>query len=163
MTDRVENVLFLCTGNSARSLLAEATLNHPAVGRGRFRAYSAGSQPAGRPNPFALELLVQKGIDTDGLRSKSWNEFAAAGAPALDYVFTVCDYAAAEHCLIWPGHPLTAHWGVPDPAAEGGSDDDKRVAFAAAFAALGQRIERFVQLPAAQRRQVEVLREIGRG
>jgi arsenate reductase len=163
MTDRVENVLFLCTGNSARSLLAEATLNHPAVGRGRFRAYSAGSQPAGRPNPFALELLVQKGIDTDGLRSKSWNEFAAAGAPALDYVFTVCDYAAAEHCPIWPGHPLTAHWGVPDPAAEGGSDDDKRVAFAAAFAALGQRIERFVQLPAAQRRQVEVLREIGRG
>lgn len=163
MTDRVENVLFLCTGNSVRSLLAEATLNHPAVGRGRFRAYSAGSRPTGKPNPFALELLVQKGITTEGLRSKSWNEFAATDAPALDYVFTVCDHAAAEHCPIWPGHPLTAHWGVADPAAVGGSDDHKRAAFVVAYTALRQRIERFVQLPAAQRRQLEVLREIGRG
>jgi protein-tyrosine-phosphatase len=141
------NVLFLCTGNTARSILAEATLNNLAVGRGRFRAFSAGSQPKGTVNPFALELLRDQEISTDGLRSKSWEEFAAADAPALDFVFTVCDNAAAEVCPIWPGQPMTAHWGVPDPAAVEGSDDAKRKAFKDAFFALRRRIELFASLP----------------
>ena len=139
------NVLFLCTGNSARSILAEAYLN--GAGRGRFRAYSAGSQPAGRVNPFALELLAQRRIDPGAARSKSWDEFARPGAPALDFVVTVCDNAAGEVCPIWPGQPVTAHWGVADPAAVTGSDEDKRKAFQRALAELSARVDRLLALP----------------
>lgn len=138
----MHNVLFLCTGNSARSILAEAYLN--ARGAGRFRAFSAGSHPAGKVNPLALELLAAKGIPADGARSKSWDEFAAPGAPKLDYVITVCDNAAGEACPLWPGKPLTAHWGVADPAAVQGSDAEKRAAFLAAFAELSARIDRML-------------------
>ena len=145
MTARVYNVLFLCTGNSARSILAEAWLN--AAGRGRFTAYSAGSHPQGRVNPFALELLQKNRIDTSRLRSKSWDEFARPGAPAMDFVFTVCDQAAGEACPLWPGQPMTAHWGVDDPAKVEGSDEDKRRAFMRAFAALSARINLFLSLP----------------
>jgi arsenate reductase (thioredoxin) len=141
------NVLFLCTGNSARSILAEAILNHLPMGRGRFRAYSAGSHPKGEVNPFALELLAQNRLSTDGLRSKPWDEFAKPGAPQLDFVFTVCDQAAAEQCPLWPGQPMTAHWGVPDPAAVEGTDDEKLKAFREAFIVLRRRIELFVSLP----------------
>jgi len=139
------NVLFLCTGNSARSILAEAYLN--SVGRGRFKAYSAGSKPGGRVNPFALELLAKSRFDTAGLRSKSWDEFAAPDAPKMDFVFTVCDSAAAESCPFWPGQPMTAHWGVPDPAAVEGSDEDKRRAFRNALSVLSTRINLLVNLP----------------
>jgi arsenate reductase (thioredoxin) len=139
------NVLFLCTGNSARSILAEAALN--SLGRDRFVAYSAGSQPAGRVNPFALELLQKNRLPTDALRSKSWDEFAQTGAPVLDFVFTVCDNAAGEVCPIWPGQPMTAHWGVEDPAAVDGSDEDKRKAFVRALTTLQRRIELFLALP----------------
>ena len=138
------NVLFLCTGNSARSVLAEATLN--ALGRGRFHAYSAGSQPTGKINPFAIELLQKNGIDTSGLRSKSWGEFAVPGAPRMDFVLTVCDSAAGETCPFWPGQPITAHWGVPDPPAEG-SDEEKRRAFRDAFNRLSSRIRLLLALP----------------
>ena len=141
------NVLFLCTGNSARSILAEAILNHLPMGRGRFHAFSAGSHPRGRVNPFVLELLADNRLSTDGLRSKAWDEFAKPDAPKLDFVFTVCDQAAAEQCPLWPGQPMTAHWGVPDPAAVEGTDDDKRKAFRAAFIVLRRRIELFVSLP----------------
>jgi arsenate reductase len=141
----VLNVLFLCTGNSARSILAEAYLN--SAGQGRFKAYSAGSKPGGRINPFAMDLLARTRIDTAGLRSKSWDEFAAPGAPKMDFVFTVCDNAAAEPCPYWPGQPMTAHWGVPDPAAVEGSDEEKRRAFHQAFMALSARINLFVSLP----------------
>ena len=139
------NVLFLCTGNSARSILAEAYLN--SAGKGRFKAYSAGSKPGGRVNPFALELLVNSGIDTAELRSKNWDEFATTGAPKMDFVFTVCDNAAAEPCPYWPGQPMTAHWGVPDPAAVEGSDEDKRRAFRQALATLSARINLLINLP----------------
>lgn len=139
----MRNVLFLCTGNSARSILAEAFLN--SVGRGRFRGFSAGSHPTGKVNPFALELLAKNGISTAGLRSKSWDEFAKPGAPEMHFVFTVCDSAAAELCPIWPGHPATAHWGVPDPAAVQGTDDEKRKAFLEAFAQLSARIRLFIE------------------
>jgi len=141
---RSRNALFLCTGNSARSILAEALLN--ALGAPRFRAYSAGSHPGGRVNPFAIELLEKNGLPTADLRSKSWDEFAAADAPRMDFVFTVCDSAAGEVCPIWPGHPVTAHWGVDDPAAVTGSDDDKRRAFLAAYTVLRNRIQLFVNL-----------------
>ena len=141
----MKSVLFLCTGNSARSILAEAYLNHAA--RGRYRAYSAGSRPAGEVNPFALELLHRSGLPTTRARSKSWDEFAAPGAPKMDFVFTVCDSAAAEVCPVWPGHPVTAHWGVPDPAAVQGTDDEKRRAFKDAFRALSRRIDLFLALP----------------
>ena len=141
------NVLFLCTGNSARSILAEAMLNDLAVGHGRFRAYSAGSQPKGEVNPLALDLLREQQMSTEGLRSKSWDEFAGPDAPALDFVFTVCDNAAAEVCPIWPGHPVTAHWGIPDPAAVEGSDEARRKAFGDALFALRRRIELFANLP----------------
>jgi arsenate reductase len=142
MTREPFNVLFLCTGNSARSILAEAYLN--AAGKGRFKAYSAGSRPGGQVNPCALELLQRKGIDTTGLRSKSWDEFAAAGAPQMDLIVTVCDNAAAETCPYWPGRPATAHWGTADPAAVSGSDAEKRTAFEAAFRALSSRIDAFL-------------------
>ena len=149
VTQRPYNVLFLCTGNSARSILAEATMNHLAGVAGRFRAYSAGSFPKSHPNPYALELLEKNGISIDGLRSKPWDEFAEPGAPPLDFVFTVCDQAAGEPCPIWPGQPMTAHWGVADPAAVEGSDEDKRKAFFDAFLALRRRIELFASLPIA--------------
>ena len=138
------NVLVLCTGNSARSILAEAFLN--SAGGGRFVAYSAGSHPAGQVNPFAIELLGRIGIDTAGLRSKSWDEFAATGAPALDMIFTVCDNAAGETCPLWPGQPITAHWGVADPAAVDGTDDEKRKAFRDAFDELSMKIEALLNL-----------------
>jgi arsenate reductase len=139
------NVLFLCTGNSARSILAEAYLN--SIGKGRFRAYSAGSHPRGEVNPYALELLKTSRLNTEGLRSKSWDEFAKPGAPHLHFVFTVCDNAAGEACPLWPGQPVTAHWGVEDPAAVEGSDEKKRLAFKKALAELSTRIKLFVNLP----------------
>jgi len=156
----VKTVLFLCTGNSARSILAEAYLNH--AGRGRYRAYSAGSHPNGRVNPFALELLAKSRLATAALRSKSWDEFANPPGPKIDYIFTVCDSAAAEACPVWPGHPVSAHWGVPDPAAVQGSDDDKRRAFKEAFTALSRRIDLFLALP-EEKLNREALAEIGRG
>ncbi len=145
MTEQVFNVLFLCTGNSARSILAEALLN--SIGRGRFRAYSAGSHPGGQVNPFAIELLNKNRLPTEGLRSKSWDEFSLDGAPHLDFVFTVCDNAANEVCPVWPGQPMTAHWGVPDPAAVQGSDEDKRKAFFQTYNQLYNRISLFANLP----------------
>ncbi len=147
MSDRVYNVLFLCTGNSARSILAEAVMNQ--IGAGRFRGYSAGSRPTGAPNPFALDLLRREGIDTGFARSKSWDEFEGEGAPKMDFVFTVCDSAAAEECPYWPGAPMTAHWGLPDPAAVEGSDAQKALAFAETFRALTRRIQAFTALPLA--------------
>lgn len=144
MAERTYNVLFLCTANSARSILAEAYLN--AAGKGRFKAYSAGSRPGGKVNPFADELLRRHRIDTAGLRSKSWEEFAAPGAPPLDFVFTVCDQAAGEACPYWPGQPMTAHWGVEDPAAVEGSDEAKRRAFLRAFTELSTRINYLLAL-----------------
>ena len=141
-------VLFLCTGNSARSILAEAYLN--AAGQGRFAAYSAGSMPTGKVNPFAVELLAKHRIDAAGLRSKSWDEFARPGAPELDFVFTVCDNAAGEACPIWPGQPITAHWGVQDPALVQGADERKRKAFLRAFSELSTRINLFMSLPIAK-------------
>jgi protein-tyrosine-phosphatase len=159
----VFNVLFLCTGNSARSILAEAYLN--AAGRGRFTAYSAGSHPGGKVNPLALELLEKNRIDTAGLRSKSWDEFARPGAPLLDFVFTVCDNAAGEVCPIWPGQPISAHWGVNDPAAVNGSDDEKRKAFLRAFTELTARINLLLALPVEKLDRITLqsrLREIGK-
>jgi arsenate reductase len=139
------NVLFLCTGNSARSILAEAYLN--AKGGSRFRAYSAGSHPTGEVNPFALELLEKNRIEAAGARSKNWDEFARSGAPALDFVFTVCDNAAGEVCPIWPGQPMTAHWGIQDPAAVRGTDEKRRKAFLRAFTELTTRINLLLSLP----------------
>lgn len=139
------NVLFLCTGNSARSILAEAYLN--SAGKGRFTAYSAGSHPAGKVNPFALELLEKSRLPTTALRSKNWDEFARPGAPKLDFVFTVCDNAAGETCPLWPGQPVTAHWGVADPAAVTGAEDAKRKAFMRAFTELSARINLLLALP----------------
>ncbi|MGB4059192.1 MAG: arsenate reductase ArsC [Burkholderiaceae bacterium] len=139
------NVLFLCTGNSARSVLAEVQLN--ALAPHRFKAYSAGSQPAGAVNPFTLDFLRSSGLPTEGLRSKSWSEFAAEGAPHMDFIITVCDQAAGEACPVWPGHPAVAHWGAPDPAAATGSDADKRHAFVQVAALLRRRIELFTSLP----------------
>jgi arsenate reductase len=147
MAQKVFNVLFLCTGNSARSILAEGLMNQ--WGRGKFRAFSAGSHPKGQVHPIALELLKKMNMSTEGLRSKSWDEFAVPGAPALDFVFTVCDNAAAEVCPYWPGQPMTAHWGVPDPAAIEGSDVEKWVAFRTAFKLLDNRIKIFTSLPLA--------------
>jgi len=140
------NVLFICTGNSARSILAEAVLNALGAARG-FRAYSAGSHPKGAVHPLALRTLAAHGIATAGLRSKPWDEFAAPGAPAMDFVFTVCDQAAGETCPIWPGQPTTAHWGLPDPAAADGSDEEKAQAFVDAFVTLKRRIELMLALP----------------
>ncbi len=145
MTDRPFNVLFLCTGNSARSILAEAILSK--VGAGKFRAFSAGSQPKGRVNPHAILLLQNLGYDTSGFRSKSWDEFARDGAPEFDFVFTVCDNAAAEACPVWPGQPMTAHWGIADPAEATGTDAEISAAFNEAYRLLNQRIGAFAALP----------------
>jgi arsenate reductase (thioredoxin) len=157
------NVLFLCTGNSARSILAEAILN--AEGRARFKAYSAGSHPTGKVNPFAIELLEQRRYPTDGLRSKNWEEFAVPGAPKLDFAFTVCDNAAGEICPVWPGQPISAHWGVDDPAAIEGSDEEKRKAFLKAFTVLQRRISLFASLQLDQIDELSLqskLRDIGK-
>jgi protein-tyrosine-phosphatase len=145
MSAPVYNVLFLCTGNSARSIMAESILRQ--AGAGRFHAYSAGSQPVGRVNRFAMELLEKNRMPMEGLRSKNWDEFALPGAPRLDFVFTVCDNAAGEICPVWPGQPMTAHWGIPDPAAVEGCDDAKRKAFAEASWTLLNRIRVFASLP----------------
>ena len=141
------NVLFLCIGNSARSILAEAMANHAPIARGKFRAYSAGSQPKGEVDPLAMEVLRQSRIPTDGLRSKSWDEFAAPDAPKMHFVFTVCDEASKEPCPVWPGQPMTAHWGVPDPAAVTTSEQDRRRAFLDAALVIRRRIELFAGLP----------------
>jgi|SRR6476619_4584914 len=141
------NVLFLCTGNSARSILAESLINDRRIGQGKFNGYSAGSHPKGAVHPLALETLRDAGFNADGFRSKSWDEFAKPDAPALDFVFTVCDQAAAEPCPMWPGQPMTAHWGIPDPAAVEGTDAEKRRAFREAFLVLRRRIELFACLP----------------
>jgi len=145
LTDRPYNVLFLCTGNSARSIIAEALINQ--WGKGRFRGFSAGSHPKGAVHPIALELLKKMNLPIEGLRSKSWDEFAATAAPRLDFVFTVCDNAAGEVCPYWPGQPMTAHWGVPDPAAVEGSDTQKWLAFRDTFRMLDNRIKIFTSLP----------------
>ncbi|HTP77813.1 MAG TPA: arsenate reductase ArsC [Rhizomicrobium sp.] len=145
MADKVYNVLFLCTGNSARSIMAEGVLNFE--GKGEFRAYSAGSFPKGTVNPLALKTLERAGIPTEGFRSKSWDEFAKPGAPVMDFVFTVCDDAAGEVCPVWPGHPVTAHWGVPDPAAVGGSDVNRARAFRETLSQLTNRLRVFIALP----------------
>ena len=152
------NVLFLCTGNSARSIMAEALLNHKA--KGAFTAYSAGSHPTGTVRPEALEQLELAGISTAGLRSKSWDEFAAAGAPVMNFVFTVCDSAANEACPYWPGQPMTAHWGVPDPAAVKGSAGEVDRAFRDAFSILDRRIGLFLSLPLSTLGQMAIQREI---
>lgn len=145
MATRHLNVLFLCTGNSARSIMAESILNQ--MGLGRFTGFSAGSQPAGIVNPRALALLERNHFRTEGLRSKNWDEFAAPGAPEMDFVLTVCDKAAGEVCPVWPGQPLSAHWGVPDPVAASGSEADVSRAFADAFMVLNRRISLFLALP----------------
>ena len=163
MSQMPMNVLFLCTGNSARSIMSEVMMN--AMAKGRFIAHSAGSMPTGTVNPFAIELLQKNRLPTEGLRSKSWDEFAAAGAPPLDFVFTVCDNAAGEVCPMWPGQPVTAHWGVEDPAAIEGSEEDKRKAFFRAFTTLQRRIELFLSLPLAKLDKLSLqqrLNEIGR-
>jgi len=163
VTEPIYNVLFLCTGNSARSILAEAILAHR--GAGRFRSFSAGSHPNGRVNPFALALLERLGWPTDGYRSKSWDEFAVPGAPPLHFVFTVCDNAAGEVCPVWPGQPVTAHWGIPDPAAVEGTEMQKTEAFREAFRVLDRRVELFTSLPLASLEGLSLaqrLRDIGR-
>jgi arsenate reductase len=147
MTNRKLEVLFLCTGNSARSILAEAMMNNLTVSKGRFHAHSAGSHPKGKVNPFALELLRQTRVSTAGLRSKSWDEFAKPGAPAMDFVITVCDQAAGEQCPFWPGQPVTAHWGMPDPASVEGTEDQKRRAFSDTANMLKRRIDLLASLP----------------
>ncbi|MFZ0177820.1 MAG: arsenate reductase ArsC [Pseudolabrys sp.] len=163
MTERPFNTLFLCTGNSARSIIAEAILNK--IGQGKFRAYSAGSHPKGQVNPNTIQLLDGLGYDTSGFRAKSWNEFAKPGAPALDFVFTVCDNAAGETCPVWPGQPMTAHWGVPDPAEARGSEVEIAFAFKDAYRMLFQRIGIFTALPIRSLDKLSLqnrLREIGR-
>src|SRR5471030_2651388 len=163
MTEQIYNVLFLCTGNSARSVLAESILRKD--GRGRFQAFSAGSQPKGEVNPFAIKVLESLDYPTDGLRSKSWQEFAVAGAPVMDFVFTVCDNAAGESCPVWPGQPMTAHWGIEDPAEVEGTDLQKEAAFVAALRYLKNRINIFTSLPLGSIDRLSLgtrLRDIGR-
>jgi arsenate reductase len=161
-TDRPTNVLFLCTGNSARSILAEATLG--VLGKGRFDAFSAGSHPSGRVQPYARDIALSLGYPEEKLRSKSWDEFAEPGAPVMDLILTVCDSAANEACPVWLGHPATAHWGVPDPVEVQGSEEDRRRAFQAAYATLRRRIELLLALPIDKLEKLELqtrLREIG--
>lgn len=158
------NVLFLCTGNSARSIIGEVVLNNLAVGQGRFRAYSAGSHAKGQVNPYALEVLKASHYPTEGLRSKSWDEFSRPGAPQMDFVFTVCDQAAAEPCPFWPGQPMTAHWGLPDPAAVEGDEQQKRRAFRDTLMVMRRRIEIFASLPLDKLDKLAIqkqIREIG--
>jgi arsenate reductase len=162
MTNKTLNVLFLCTGNSARSIMAEALLN--AMGNGRFRAFSAGSHPTGTVNPLALERLAKEGIPAEGARSKDWSEFVQTGAPHLDFVITVCDNAANEVCPVWPGQPITAHWGVLDPVAFTGSDDEKRLEFGKVFGILHRRLSLFTSLNTESLKQLTLeqkVREIG--
>ena len=154
------SVLFLCTGNSARSIIGEVVLNNLAVGQGRFKAYSAGSHPRGTVNPHAIEVLQASKFLVDGLRSKSWDEFAAPGAPHLDFVFTVCDQAAQEACPYWPGQPMTAHWGLPDPAAVAGSGEEKRKAFRDTLMVMRRRIEIFASLPLEKLDRLAIQRQI---
>jgi arsenate reductase len=164
MTEQIYNVLFLCTGNSARSVLAESILRKD--GRGRFQAFSAGSQPKGEVNPFAIKVLESLDYPTDGLRSKSWQEFAVAGAPVMDFVFTVCDNAAGESCPVWPGQPMTAHWGIEDPASVEGTDIQKEAAFVTAFRYMKTRISLFTALPLSSIDKMALgtkLRDIGQG
>jgi arsenate reductase (thioredoxin) len=162
MTNQTLNVLFLCTGNSARSIMAEALLN--AIGNGRFHAYSAGSNPTGTVNPFARERLTKESVPAENARSKDWNEFSQTGAPQMDFVITVCDNAAGEVCPIWPGRPITAHWGVSDPAAFDGSDDEKRLEFGRVFGVLHRRISLFTSLNTESLKQLTLeqkVRDIG--
>jgi arsenate reductase len=164
MAERIYNVLFLCTGNSARSIIAEAILNR--AGRGHFKAFSAGSHPKGTVNPRALDLLRKFNYDVATLRSKSWAEFAKPGAPDLDFVFTVCDNAAGESCPLWPGQPITAHWGIPDPAAAEGSEAEIALAFKDAYRMLNRRIDLLLALPIQKLDRLVLttrLKEIGRG
>jgi arsenate reductase len=158
MPDKIYNVLFLCTGNSARSIMAEKLLEH--WGKGKFKAYSAGSHPKGQVNPFAIQTLKQEGLSVEGLRSKSWDEFAVEGAPHLDFVFTVCDNAAGEACPYWPGQPMTAHWGIEDPDAVEGTDEEKLAAFRKASNYLGNRIKLFVALPISSLDHIRIKEEI---
>jgi protein-tyrosine-phosphatase len=158
MTDRIYDVLFLCTGNSARSLIAESVLN--TEGKGRFRAWSAGSRPKAEPHPYTIDMLRRFGHDVAGLRSKSWDEFARPDAPVMDFVFTVCDDAAAEECPYWPGQPMSAHWGMPDPAAMTGTEAERRLAFADAFRVLSRRISLLVNLPLASVDRLAIRREL---
>jgi protein-tyrosine-phosphatase len=163
MTDRACNVLFLCTGNSARSIMAEALLN--TMGRGRFKAYSAGSHPKGQVHPLALELISRNRLPVEGLRSKDWNEFSEPGAPRMDFVFTVCDHAAAEVCPVWPGQPITAHWGISDPARVEGTGEEQRKAFFTAYNEISTRLSILVNLPLASLGRIALqkrLDDIGR-
>jgi arsenate reductase (thioredoxin) len=152
------NVLFLCTGNSARSILAECLLRE--LGKGKFRAFSAGSYPKGEVHPLALRLLSEQGISTESLRSKSWNEFAKSGAPVMNFVFTVCDQAAGEVCPVWPGQPVTAHWGIPDPAAVDGTEAERMLGFRDAFRMLERRIKLFLSLPLSSLDRIALKREV---
>ncbi|MGH6933261.1 MAG: arsenate reductase ArsC [Dongiaceae bacterium] len=160
MSARAYNVLFLCTGNSARSVMAETLLNH--WGRGRYRAFSAGSHPKGRIHPFTLDLLRRLKLPTENLRSKSWNEFAQIGAPRLDFVFTVCDQAAGEICPVWPGQPITAHWGFRDPTAVAGGEPERRAVFADVFRQIENRIKIFVALPIDRLSRLAIKQEVDR-
>jgi arsenate reductase len=158
MENRTLNVLFLCTGNSARSIMAEVMLN--SMGQGRFKAYSAGSHPKGAINPLAVELLHKNRLPTEGLRSKGWQEFSQSGAPVMDFVITVCDQAAGEVCPIWPGQPMNAHWGIEDPAAADGSEEEKRKAFFTAYNRLRNRLSIFTSLPMSKLDRLSLQRRL---
>lgn len=158
MSNKTYNVLFLCTGNSARSIMAEALLN--TMGKGRFRAYSAGSHPTGAVNPLAIEQVIKTGYSVQALRSKSWDEFADPGAPQMDFIITVCDKAAGEMCPVWPGQPISAHWGFEDPAAVQGSEKEKRHAFEKVYRQIMGRVNLFVSLPLSMLEKIAIQREV---